>query len=220
MLLGLASVTISFIFGDDGVESFAAIYLITGLLLTYACWRLVPHIWRARLWLIVRIIGLILLVLFWIVAVVPVVALLMEPTINPKIPIEINWWIVLLSLLGYAVLKKRKSPEVQTLETAVAHTTTLLLAAVLMFVGYLMFAGTESRFGSLMLVIVVQLQFIMNYLFIETDYIVRVHGYLQKRLYGSSLRGSEQETMLYAFLVGAPFFISILLLIIIASIGR
>jgi hypothetical protein len=217
-----ASIILAYIFGNQGIEAFFAIYIATGILFSIYLGLILRSLFATRYWLIVKLLGTIILLFVWAIFVTAILMLVFEPNINPKIVIpSLNWWIISPSALAFVVQVPLKHSGKLQLELSklVGRAVATLLTIVLMFVAFIVFAGMESHFRTLALVVAVQLQYIANYIAVETSYFQNVHAFIEGQLARRSMQADGRLAITsYALLMGAPFLIPLIFIIIMSKV--
>ena len=226
-LLGLCvtaivSILAAYIFGNQGVEAFFATYIATGILFSIYLGLILRSLFATRYWLIVKLLGAVILLFVWAVFSAAILMLVFEPNINPKIAIpSLNWWVIVPSALALAVqIPLRRSGKLQLeINKLAGRATATLLTIVLMFMAFIVFASTESYFRTLALVVAVQLQYIANYIAVETPYFQNVHAFIEGQLAKHNMQPDGRLAITsHALLMGAPFLIPLILIAIMSKV--
>lgn len=170
----------------------------------------------SKTWLILRILGVIILVPIWLVFIMTVLVPVLNEEFMPKIYSSTNWVIVVFVLLSYLFSRLVSPPSEHNYEQIIIGLITLLLSIVLMYLGLLTFARSETLLQQIVLVIVVQLQLLMSYIYLNTNYLKRMHEITNQFIIRKNLTRTDREVYIYLGVLGAPFLIPVVILMVIS----
>jgi len=204
----LVSVALAYMFGTQGVEAFFVVYILTTILFTQQTLWYVRKLLAVRMWRILKIVGALLILLIWLLLVGTSLFPLLAVDIYPRVTLpEPTWWVVLAGITVRVVplfWQKKEEPDWPSLTL---RSTSSLLTIVIMITAFITYVGTPSLSRSILLVLTVELQFVMNFIVLQTTYLQRIQQLILHRAHGTVLQRSRMVTLAQAILMGVPFLI-------------
>ncbi len=89
---------------------------------------------------------------------------------------------------------------------------------MVLFIAVLVFYDNEAKYKSLILILAVQLQYLMNHIITKTDYLKRSHilaTHLTQRL---KINGNDVGQYLIIFIVGLPFILPLATVLLVGAL--
>jgi len=214
VILGIFSIFISFMYGVDGIEVFLALHLLTGILLAYYAFELVKLLFNSKVWLIIKLFGLVVagFSLFFSFGIVIIPFSNVESSSSNTYLQTLNWGVLLIILVSYLfnrfILDRKNG--LTSYQLSVNAVSTILSLGV-MFAAFSFFVSSESLLKNLVLVIAIELQFIANYVYTQTNYLEMVHKRIIQTNFYRRLGGDLQLGVLVTIL-GLPTLLSLLII--------
>ena len=223
MLIVAASifnVILSYVFGNNGYEAFITLSIALGILITWQSLQLARHLFQSKTWLIIKLLGLVLLGFFWFIVIAGVMLSVSGNAYDPTVSVpNVNWLIVIIGTGPYLLPQLSfYKIKVGFHKTATGMLTTLYSVMVL-FIAALGFYNNQAKYQGLVLVLAIQLQYLMNHVIIRTDYLNRSHATATNIARRLKINGNDLGQNLTIFLVGLPFFMPLMIVLLVSSIN-
>jgi hypothetical protein len=191
-----------------------------GVLITWQLFGLAKYLFGSKTWLIVKILGLVPLAALWCLAAMTVMSMLSSSLHGPSVtPPPMNWPLVLLGTVPFLLTRLFFRGKQLDLKQQISGVVLSFYSIVMLFVAILGYYGSTTRFGGVLLVVAVQLQYIMSYVVTQTNYLSRSHDFTA-RLLGPDFAKADDSAGQYVYvaIVGLPFIIPLALVLLISSL--
>lgn len=215
----IINVILSYTFGNNGYEAFITVSLALGILITWQSIKMFRLIQDSNSWMIVRAIYILALIFFWFVVLSGVILSVSSSSYDPKgITPDINWLIVLIGTIPYLLPRLISIQNDFSFNKAAVGWVTTMYSVMVLFIAVVGFYNSTSRFGNIMLVMAVQLQYLMNHLTVKTNYLERSHGSALKLVNNLHFEKSDFGKYIIIAVVGLPYIAPLAIVLIGSSI--
>lgn len=212
LLIAIANLGVSFAYGNNGYEAFLTACLALMILLH---WQIVVLLKAVKnkynLW--IALLSTPVLAFVWLLL---FTALMLSLTyVSPgaaAVRAETNWWIVFIGALPY-MLPRILSNTKTTIDGASMNLLVTLYSVAIALGAIIGFTSSEGGISSVILVLAVELQVIVAFIYTKTHFVDNVM-LSTKRLLDNSF-ASNQDTVSYIriFLIGLPLVAPLFLVI-------
>lgn len=212
------NILLAYIFGNDGYEVFITISIALGLLITWQSIQLLRINFASNNWLVIKAIYALILCSFWFIIIAGVMLSVSRDAYDPNVVVpSINWLVVCFGVLPYMLPRLLYGTKMSFTQSVVGFVTTLYSVLVL-FVAMLGFYNSTTRFGSILLVLAIQLQYLMNHLAVKTNYIEKSHVRATKWAIKLKIANSDAGKYFIVLSVGLPFIVPLLVVLAVSAI--
>jgi hypothetical protein len=219
--ISMFNIVLAYVFGNNGYEAFVTLSIALGILITWQSLQLLRLLFKSHTWLILKLLGAAALGFFWFLVIGGVMLSISRDAYDPSATTpDVNWLVVLIGTVPYLLPRLGLYKTDAGFTKTAIGTVTTLYSVIVLFVAALGFYDSEARYQSLILVLAVQLQYLMNHVILNTGYLDRalaagVQLSSQLKL-GSSSFGRD----LTIFLVAIPFFAPLAIVLLAGVIGQ
>lgn len=219
LLASLFNVALAYLFGNNGYEAFITISIAVGFLLTWQSFNLVPLLFKSKVWLIIKLVGLLPLAFVWFVAVAGVILSVSTNAHDPSVSTpSINWLIVILGTLPFLVPRVAIYKATAGFQKTAIGLLVSLYSIIVLYIAALGFYDNNASNKNLILVIAVQLQYLMNYLITRTNYLHRSQVLAKNLAQHLSISHKDTGDYLMILIVGLPFILPLAIVLLISAI--
>lgn len=211
VIVAVIGLFVSVITNSQGLEAFYSIYIATGIVLGSCIFQLARHIVKSKNMLLVKIAGILLLVFALLVFASAIISPIAEQNINPGISTpEADWIIVGLLVFGYVVQIYLSGRDKKVnLNRLFVRMIAAVLSIVVMFVAFLEYFGIESEYRSIALVVSVQLLYISNFIYTDTEYVQIINN----KFNSINSKNTTVHIAMRLIAIGLPFILPLFILL-------
>lgn len=219
VVISCFNVILSYAFGNNGYEAFITVSIALGILISWQSVQMFSLIRRSHSWLVVKAIYALALTFFWFVIISGVILSISRGSYDSKvITPNINWLIVLIGTIPYLLPRIIHGRSDLNFNKAAVGWVTTLYSVMVLFIAVLGFHDSRSEFGSILLVLAIQLQYLMSHLAAKTSYLERSHASALKLVRKLRLERSDFGKYIIITLVGVPFIVPLVIVLFVSAI--
>lgn len=216
----LFSLAIAYIFGNDGYEAFATTAIALGLLLSWQLINIARLLFRSNIWLIVKFVGALMLGFFWFVAIATVISSVSSNTFSPQIPTpNVNWIVVSIGTLPFLLPRLGLYRSSTAIKTPAIGALVSLYSIMVLYIAIIGYHDSNVTYRGLLLVIAVQIQYLMSYTVIKTDYLERSHAFATNLSHRLKITGSDIGDYIHILVVGLPFLLPLGIIALVSTLS-
>lgn len=206
LFASLFSLTLAYVFGNDGYEAFVTIAIALGILISTQLLNMARLLFRARVWLVVKLFGLLALGFIWFICIASVILSISSEAFNPSlVKPTINWVIVLVGTLPFLMPRVNAYRLDAGMKKTFIGILTSLYSIIVLETAVTSYFSDASKYRNIVLVLAIQLQYLMSYAITNTNYLDRSLAFANNLT--RRLRISQGKMSLYitSLIVGLPF---------------
>jgi|GEM_PF-2793851 len=214
----VATLVLSYAKGNEGYEAFISTSIALWIFVTWLTLRVVRLIFaRKQWWLIGKLLAALGMIGMWCMVAIAIMIVVTHQGADPRITVpHVHWLIVLLGVAGYLVPRFFTHQSKTPTRKIAFGWLAAIFAIVTLFLAGNAYYDSSSHFRSIILVLALQLQYIMCFVVVKTDYIawaeqkakrINTFTYLQVQ------KHPENEIYAPVLLVGLPIFLPLLVVL-------
>jgi hypothetical protein len=207
LLISVLNIVMAILFSKNGYEAFVTASVAIGILFTILYLDTIRLTFQSKVWLIVKLLCIPLFAFVWFLVVIGVMLTISRNAYMPNINVPaVNWWLILIGTLPYLLPRlnflRSKSPRYTLLSII-----TTIYSVVVFLIAAIDFNSSRSLSHNIILVLAIQLQYLMNYAVLKTNYLEKSLASANNLVARLKLAGNGFGMFIVITIVGLPFFI-------------
>ncbi len=218
-IVAVANILLAFIYGSNGYEAFVTLSIVLAIMFTWQLVQAANRIFHSKSWLIFKILALPVLMFCWFLIVIAEMLSIFKPSVAPGVVIPpIHLWLIVIGSASYFLPRNTSSVKEVSVTQLTIRAVATLFSIMTLFIAALDFYDNSSALKNVILVIAIELQYIMNYVVLKTNYLGAALNLATRITQKLHLDEGELGFYLIMFLVGLPFFAPFIAIIAIGWI--
>lgn len=219
LIISLVNILLAYIYSKSGYEAFITVSIALGLLFTLLSISSLRLIFRSSYWLIVKLIFVPLIAFMWFMIICGVMLSVSPSAYSPNKSLpDINWWIVIIGTLPYLLPRLNLISSKQTLKHSIISMLYVLYSVMVLLIAAISFHSPNASEKNIMLILGIQLQYLMNYAVLKTNYLEKSLYFSNKTARKFNIHNNDLGTYFVVIVVGLPFILPLAVVLIASSL--
>ncbi len=220
LLVSGLNIILAYAFSKSGYEAFITVCIALGMLFTLLSLHIVKLILKGNYWQGFKLLCVPVVAFVWFLVIAGVL-LSVSPSAysaDKSLP-TIKWWIVLVGTLPYLMPRLNFVSAKRSLKYSFLSMLTVLYSVAILLIAAIGFHNPSAPEKNILLVIGVQLQYVMSYAVLKTNYIQKSLDFSNKLAKRLNLHNNDLGSYIVVLTVGLPFILP-LAVVMLASSAR
>jgi len=211
IVAGLFNVLLAFNYGHDGYEAFVVTLILLGLLASWQGIETARFIFASKINLIAKVFQILAVAVFWFFIIGGMMISVSPDAYGSEVRTpDVSWLTVAIGIVPFVITQLIAPREGQSSQQLLTGWVTSIFSMAVLFIAGIGYHDRQTVFAGIILVVAMQLQYLMSYLAVQSDYLKRAHTYANTVAPSSDFAATA--------IVGAPFALPLIIIVIVSSV--